>query len=54
MGLFLQAAADAAGALNHARQSRTAVDRTLREVNSLMAQLSESNFPVFEKRSWNV
>lgn len=51
MGMFLQAAAEAAGALTHAQQSRVAVAKTLRDVNSLLAQLSESKFPVFGKRS---
>lgn len=40
----MQAAAGAAGALDKSRQSRAAVEQTLQEVNSLLAQISESSF----------
>lgn len=44
--MFLQVSAGAAASLQQARQSRAAVDRTLREINQMFSQLSESKFAV--------
>lgn len=41
--MFVQAAAGAAGALDISRQSRAEVDRTLQDVNRLLAQMGESS-----------
>lgn len=53
MEMFLfQAAVDAAEALNNAKQTQAAVGKTLQDINSLLADLSESSFYTNEETAF--